>query len=76
MTPFGREVAVARDRVRDGRRIVVGVDGSGPSRAALIWAARHAALTGAVVEAVIAWEHPAGNGRITAQDAGQGDIAA
>ncbi|HUY47773.1 MAG TPA: universal stress protein [Streptosporangiaceae bacterium] len=42
----------------DGRRIVVGVDGSVPSKAALAWAVRQAALTGAVVEAVIAWEYP------------------
>lgn len=40
------------------RRIVVGVDGSAPSKAALAWAVRQAALTGAVVEAVIAWEQP------------------
>jgi nucleotide-binding universal stress UspA family protein len=40
------------------RRIVVGVDGSVPSGAALAWAVRQARLTGAVVEAVIAWEIP------------------
>jgi nucleotide-binding universal stress UspA family protein len=42
-----------------GRRIVVGVDGSAPSRAALAWAARQARLTGATVEAIIAWQYPA-----------------
>ena len=42
-----------------GRRIVVGVDGSAPSKAALAWAARQARLTGATVEAIIAWEYPA-----------------
>ncbi|MCD0484499.1 universal stress protein [Streptacidiphilus sp. ASG 303] len=41
---------------RGRRRIVVGVDGSPPSRAALRWAADQAALTGAVVEAVTGWE--------------------
>jgi len=41
------------------RRIVVGVDGSVPSKAALSWAVEQARLTGAVVEAVIAWEYPA-----------------
>lgn len=41
------------------RRIVVGVDGSSSSRAALAWAVGQARLTGAVVEAVIAWEFPA-----------------
>jgi len=47
-------------RTDDGRRrIVVGVDGSAPSKAALAWAIGQAGLTGAVVEAVIAWESPA-----------------
>lgn len=44
------------------RRIVVGVDGSACSRAALAWAVRQAELTGAVVEAVTAWELPATSG--------------
>ncbi|MEU5714675.1 universal stress protein [Streptomyces sp. NPDC020403] len=39
-------------------RVVVGVDGSDASREALRWAARHAELTGAVVEAVCAWDTP------------------
>ncbi|MFD5466526.1 universal stress protein [Kitasatospora sp. NPDC127059] len=39
-------------------RIVVGVDGSGSSRAALRWALRQAALVGATVEAVTTWEYP------------------
>lgn len=39
-------------------RIVVGVDGSAPSKTALAWAIRQARLTGATVEAVIAWELP------------------
>jgi nucleotide-binding universal stress UspA family protein len=43
-------------------RIVVGVDGSVPSKAALGWAIRQAKLSGAVVEAVIAWHHPASYG--------------
>jgi len=37
------------------RRIVVGVDGSTTSKAALIWAAREAARTGALVEVVSAY---------------------
>ena len=45
-----------------GRLIVVGVDGSAPSRAALAWAVRQARLTGAAVEAIIAWEYPAAYG--------------
>ncbi|MEU4116786.1 universal stress protein [Kitasatospora sp. NPDC028055] len=39
-------------------RLVVGVDGSPPSHAALRWAVRQAGLTGAVVDAVGAWEPP------------------
>jgi len=39
-------------------RIVAGVDGSEPARTALRWALRQARLTGAVLEAVIAWEYP------------------
>ncbi len=35
-------------------RIVVGVDGSEPPKAALRWAVRQAELTGAAVEAVTA----------------------
>jgi nucleotide-binding universal stress UspA family protein len=44
------------------RRIVVGVDGSGPSMAALRWAIRQARLTGATVDAVTAWRYPSGHG--------------
>lgn len=39
-------------------RIVVGVDGSRSSAEALRWADRQAKLTGAIVEAVIAWYYP------------------
>lgn len=39
-------------------KIVVGVDGSGPSRSALRWAINHAGLTGAAVHAVAAWNFP------------------
>ncbi|HEX7659619.1 MAG TPA: universal stress protein [Pseudonocardiaceae bacterium] len=38
--------------------IVVGVDGSDQSKDALRWAVRQASLTGAAVEAVMAWEWP------------------
>ncbi|SOB81011.1 universal stress protein [Streptomyces sp. 1331.2] len=40
------------------RRIVVGIDGSAPSKAALRWAVGQAVLTGAAVHAVAAWEYP------------------
>ena len=43
-------------------RIVVGVDGSGSSKAALRWAIRQAKLTGSSVEAVTAWHYPAAYG--------------
>lgn len=40
-------------------RIVAGVDGSPSSLGALRWAIRQASLTGATVDAVIAWHYPA-----------------
>ncbi|MFJ9447456.1 universal stress protein [Kitasatospora sp. NPDC101235] len=40
------------------RRIVVGVDGSPASVDALRWAVGQARVQGAVVEALIAWQHP------------------
>jgi len=39
-------------------RIVAGVDGSPSSMSALRWAVRQAGLTGAAVDAVIAWHYP------------------
>lgn len=39
-------------------RIVVGVDGSEPSKAALRWAARCVAAIGGFIDAVIAWQPP------------------
>ncbi|MDA3630359.1 universal stress protein [Saccharopolyspora oryzae] len=41
------------------RKIVVGVDGSDPSKCALRWAVRQAALLDGSVHAVGAWEFPA-----------------
>jgi nucleotide-binding universal stress UspA family protein len=43
----------------DAPRIVVGVDGSPSSQAALRWAVRQAELTGGSVDAVLAWQIPA-----------------
>lgn len=40
------------------RRIVVGIDGSDSSKAALRWAIRQAKLTGGTVDAVTAWHYP------------------
>jgi len=39
-------------------RIVAGIDGSPSSLSALRWAVRQASLTGAAVDAVIAWHYP------------------
>ena len=38
--------------------VVVGVDGSAESVAALRWAARYATATGARVRALLAWHYP------------------
>ena len=43
-------------------RIVVGIDGSASSVAALEWALRQAALTGATIEAITTWEWPTNYG--------------
>ncbi len=44
---------------KDAPRIVVGVDGSAGSRAALRWAVRQAMFTGGIVDVVMAWQLPA-----------------
>jgi nucleotide-binding universal stress UspA family protein len=58
-------------------RIVVGVDGSGPSEEALRWAVGQARLTGQPVEAVTSWRVPVnyGVGPLTDLD-WEGDAAA
>jgi nucleotide-binding universal stress UspA family protein len=48
----------AEETTTTQRRIVVGVDGSESSLAALRWAVRQAELTGAPLEIVSAWEWP------------------
>ena len=50
------------DQVTRKPRIVVGVDGSASSKAALWWAVRQAQLIDGSVEAVIAWHHPSAYG--------------
>jgi nucleotide-binding universal stress UspA family protein len=54
----------------DTQRIVVGVDGSEPSKAALRWAARLAPAINGYIEAVIAWEFPATYGWTVVVDKG------
>src|SRR6266581_7390096 len=44
-------------------RIVVGVDGSPASAAAMAWAARYARAVGAAVRVVLAWHYPASAGQ-------------
>jgi len=46
------------DTSRPRTRIVVGVDGSEPSKNALRWGAHLAALSDAVIDAVTVWEYP------------------
>ena len=55
---------------QNGGRIVVGVDGSESSMAALRWAVRQAKLTGSSVDAVIAWRVPSGYGLAPIADGG------
>ena len=52
------------------QRIVVGIDGSASSVAALAWAATQAELTGSLLDAVISWEWPNayGNGSYLPDD--------
>ncbi|MFJ4667375.1 universal stress protein [Kitasatospora purpeofusca] len=62
MTDNGTGSGAENGSADTGRRIVVGIDGSAPSRAALRWAVGQAALTGATVHAVAAWEPPSLHG--------------
>ena len=43
-------------------RVVVGIDGSEPSKEALRWALRMSAVTGGAIDAVIAWPPPSNYG--------------
>jgi nucleotide-binding universal stress UspA family protein len=43
---------------KHGSRVVVGIDGSQPSNEALRWAGYFAAVMGARLDVVIAWEYP------------------
>ena len=53
-----REHEVTNPQEEPNDRIVVGVDGSSSSLAALEWAAHQAELTGSMLEVVTAWEWP------------------
>jgi nucleotide-binding universal stress UspA family protein len=58
----GEERPMTAGPENGGHRIVVGVDGSRHSVAALRWGAQQAAALGARLEAVTAWEYPASFG--------------
>ena len=60
----------------EGKRIVVGVDGSPASIQALRWAVRQAGLTGAAVDAVCAWQFPVSYGWAVTDDTDYGALAA
>jgi len=46
------------DKQRSTKRIAVGLDGSAPSREALLWAADQAHLTGSSLRIIMTWEYP------------------
>lgn len=52
------DMGTAAGGVVNRRRIVVGIDGSAESRAALHWALRHAEAVDADVHAVAVWQQP------------------
>jgi nucleotide-binding universal stress UspA family protein len=58
-----REDAMSTTPV-EGQPIIVGIDGSDFSKAALTWAAVQARLTGSPLEAVISWAFPTNLGYI------------
>src|SRR5450759_3320756 len=53
-----KEIIMTTEAPSAGARIVVGVDGSEPSKLALSWAVRMSATTGASIDAVMAWHFP------------------
>jgi nucleotide-binding universal stress UspA family protein len=69
-TAPARLVADRKERLLTGqeRRIVVGVDGSDSSKAALRWTIRQAKLTGSTVDAVTAWHYPPAYGWASVAD--------
>lgn len=49
---------IAQDTTLERRGVVVGVDGSAPSKEALSWAARYARLAGEPLHVLVAWRLP------------------
>jgi nucleotide-binding universal stress UspA family protein len=66
---------IAQPGIAPGR-LVVGVDGSNASLAALRWAERIAAPTGSSIQAVIAWTYPTDYGWTGAVDGWRPDLDA
>jgi len=62
----GKESVMTARTEERGHRLVVGVDGSAASLAALDWAADMAGSTGADVEVVATWSWPSGYGAAVA----------
>lgn len=57
-------------------KVIVGVDGSPSSKAALRWAARNCEATGNTIEAVIAWEYPRNYGWAVVMEEWHPDVEA
>src|SRR6266540_801982 len=57
-----KEDNMTSEDTEGGGVVVVGVDGSEPSRDALRWAVHYARTTGAIVRAVTVWHFPASFG--------------
>jgi len=55
---YESEATAMTDESEARQAVVVGIDGSAESIAALSWASRYAAATGATVRAVHAWHYP------------------
>lgn len=67
---------MSEQQVQQTQRIVVGIDGSEPSKAALRWAVRQAELTHGTVRALTVWDTFTGYGRVPYVEADEVEKAA